>query len=91
MLSAFSASLHFALRFAQGQAQDKLCGAKLVAFGDSVTEGVGHSGVTEETSYPEVLRRRWTAELGEEVQVINAGVGGDVNYPRLMKIASIFG
>ena len=61
-----------------GFAQGKLCGAKLVAFGDSVTEGVGQSGVTEETSYPEVLRRRLTAALGEEVEVVNAGLGGDV-------------
>ena len=64
----------------------RLCGAKLVAFGDSVTEGVGHSGVTGETSYPEVLRRKLSAVLGEAVEVVNAGVGGDVTSLALARM-----
>lgn len=50
----------------------------IVAFGDSVTEGVGRSGVTEETTYPAMLRRTLTQALGRDVRVINAGVGGDI-------------
>ncbi|WP_062269361.1 GDSL-type esterase/lipase family protein [Endozoicomonas arenosclerae] len=52
----------------------------IVAFGDSLTQGVG---TTEENSYPSVLQR----ELG--VQVINEGVSGETSAEGLARLESV--
>ena len=51
---------------------------KIVALGDSVTEGAGLLDVTEDTAFPRVLERELNEQLGRPVEVINSGVGGDV-------------
>lgn len=58
----------------------------LVAFGDSVTNGVGHHGVREEETFRALVGRRVARELGTRVQVVNAGVNGDVTPTALQRI-----
>ena len=56
--------------------------AKIVAFGDSLTAGLG---VTPEEAYPAQLQRKLQA-LGHEYQVINAGVSGDTTAGGLRRV-----
>jgi lysophospholipase L1-like esterase len=59
---------------------------RIVTFGDSVTDAVGHFDVTEATSFRgrlgEVLRR----EFQREVQMINAGIGGDITRSAVKRL-----
>ncbi len=50
----------------------------IVAFGDSITNAVGHFGVTEETCFRGRIARSLNKELGGPVEIINAGVNGDI-------------
>lgn len=50
----------------------------VVALGDSTTHCVGKSGVTEETAWRTLLAQDLAERLGEEVEVIDAGVNADV-------------
>lgn len=50
----------------------------VVALGDSTTHCVGKSGVTEATAWRTLLARDLGQRLGEEVEVIDAGVNADV-------------
>jgi len=47
-----------------------------VCLGDSVTHGVGRSGVQAEQTYPEALRRRLSGSI-RAPWVLNGGVGGE--------------
>ena len=51
---------------------------RIVAFGDSVTNGVGLAGMTEADTFRDIVRRELTERLGSKVEVVNAGVNGDV-------------
>lgn len=51
---------------------------RIVALGDSITNGVGLAGVTEADTFREIVRRELTERLGSEVEVVNAGVNGDI-------------
>jgi lysophospholipase L1-like esterase len=51
---------------------------RIVALGDSITNGVGLAGVTEKDTFRDVMRRELTERLGSKVEVVNAGVNGDV-------------
>jgi lysophospholipase L1-like esterase len=51
---------------------------RIVAFGDSITNGVGLAGVTEEQTFRDVVRRKLAERLGVPVEVVNAGVNGDI-------------
>lgn len=51
---------------------------RIVAFGDSITNGVGPAGMTEADTFREIIRRELTEKLGREVEVLNAGVNGDI-------------
>jgi len=50
----------------------------IVAFGDSITNGVGPAGMTEKDTFRDVVRRELTKKLGTKVEVVNAGVNGDI-------------
>ena len=51
---------------------------RIVAFGDSITNGVGLAKVTEADTFRDILRRKLTERLRVPVEVVNAGVNGDV-------------
>ena len=51
---------------------------RIVAFGDSITNGVGLADVTEADTFRDIVRRGLTEKLGKKVEVINAGVNGEI-------------
>ncbi|HPM80217.1 MAG TPA: GDSL-type esterase/lipase family protein [Candidatus Anammoximicrobium sp.] len=51
---------------------------RIVALGDSITNGVRLAGVKEEETFRETTRRELTGRLGKTVEVLNAGVNGDL-------------
>ena len=51
---------------------------RIVALGDSITNGVGLAGVTEAETFREIVRRDLTERTGSKVEVVNAGVNGDI-------------
>ncbi|MDQ4120558.1 MAG: arylesterase [Acidobacteriota bacterium] len=55
---------------------------KIIAFGDSLTIGLG---LTEKESYPSLLQEKLKAD-GYEYEVINAGVSGDTSAGGLERI-----
>lgn len=55
---------------------------KIVAFGDSLTAGLG---LTEAESYPSLLQRKLDAD-GYKYEVVNAGVSGDTSAGGLRRI-----
>lgn len=57
---------------------------RIVALGDSITNGAGLAGVTEAETFREITRRELTTKVGKTVEVINAGVNGDI-VTRAMK------
>lgn len=48
---------------------------RIVAFGDSITNG---AGVAEAETFRDITRRELAKKLGTAVEVVNAGVNGDV-------------
>lgn len=58
----------------------------VVAFGDSITKGAGHFGVTDDTAFPGLLRSDLSRWLGREAVVHNAGVGGDIAPQALERV-----
>src|SRR5574340_708128 len=56
---------------------------RIVAFGDSLTAGLG---VSPEQSYPAQLQKQLDA-LGYHYQVVNAGVSGDTSAGGLRRVA----
>lgn len=70
---------------AHGQTQSKVGFPRIVAFGDSLTAGLG---VTQEDAYPGQLER-WVREQGFAYQVINAGVSGDTSAGGLRRVGWI--
>lgn len=51
---------------------------RIVALGDSITNGVGLAGVKEAETFRDIMRRELTERLGAKVEVVNAGVNGDI-------------
>lgn len=51
---------------------------RIVALGNSITNGAGLAGVQEAETFRELARRRLTEKLGTKVEVVNAGVNGDI-------------
>jgi len=51
---------------------------RIVAFGDSITNGVGPAGMTEADTFRDIVRRELTERLDSKVEVVNAGVNGDI-------------
>jgi lysophospholipase L1-like esterase len=51
---------------------------RIVAFGDSITNGVGLAEVSEADTFRDIVRRELNERLGSTVEVLNAGVNGDV-------------
>jgi lysophospholipase L1-like esterase len=51
---------------------------RIVALGDSITNGTGLAGVTEAQTFREITRRALAERLGTTVHVDNAGVNGDI-------------
>jgi len=52
---------------------------RIVAPGDSITNGVGPAGVTEKDTFREIVRPEWSERLGSYVEMVNAGVNAGVN------------
>ena len=50
----------------------------IVALGDSITNGVGQSGLKETETFRDITRRELTRRLGKTVEMVNAGVNGDI-------------
>ncbi len=58
---------------------DRMSGPlRIVALGDSITNGVGLAKVTESDTFRDIVRRELTERLESKVEVVNAGVNGDV-------------
>jgi len=53
-------------------------GIRIVALGDSITHGAGHAGVTEDTTFRHLVQCDLGARLDRPVEVVNAGVNGDI-------------
>ncbi len=70
---------------AHGNTQSKTELPRIVAFGDSLTAGLG---VAQEEAYPDQLER-WVREQGLAYQVINAGVSGDTSAGGLRRVGWI--
>ena len=51
---------------------------RIVALGDSITNGVGLAGVREQDTFRDIVRRDLAERLGRGVDVFNAGVNGDI-------------
>ncbi len=51
---------------------------RIVALGDSITNGVRLVGVQEAETFRAIVQRELTARLGRPIEVINAGVNGDI-------------
>ena len=51
---------------------------RIVAFGNSITNGVGLAEVTEADTFRDIVRRELSERLGSTVDVVNAGVNGDI-------------
>ena len=51
---------------------------RIVALGDSITNGAGLAGVTEADTFRDIVRRELSKRLGSKVEVVNAGVNGDI-------------
>jgi len=51
---------------------------RIVAFGDSITNGVGPAGMKETDTFRDIARRELTEKTGAKVEVVNAGVNGDI-------------
>jgi lysophospholipase L1-like esterase len=51
---------------------------RIVALGDSITNGVGLAGVTEADTFRDIVRRELSEGFGSKVEVVNAGVNGDI-------------
>ena len=51
---------------------------RIVALGDSITNGTRLAGVKEAETFRQITRRELTEKLGKTVEVINAGVNGDI-------------
>ncbi len=62
----------------------------VVSLGDSVTHGVGRSGVRESETYPQVLE---SLLAGKETRtwVVNAGLGGENTRQALQRFPRVFG
>lgn len=50
---------------------------RIVALGDSITNGTRLAGVKEAETFRQITRRELTEKLGKTVEVLNAGVNGD--------------
>lgn len=55
-----------------------MTGIKIVALGDSITNGAGLSNVKEEETFRYLLQEELSSQIGRNVEVINAGVNGDI-------------
>ncbi len=51
---------------------------RIVALGDSITNGVGLAGVTEADTFRDIAQRELAERFGSKVEVVNAGVNGDI-------------
>jgi len=61
---------------------------RVVALGDSITHGAGHAGVTEQTTFRHLVATDLSARVGRPVEVLNAGVNGDIVPGALARLAT---
>lgn len=59
---------------------------RIVALGDSITNGVGSCDVKEEDTYRYLLQERLSQITKHKVKVINAGVNGDITTTAILRI-----
>jgi len=67
-----------------GQRSSKIIG--IIAFGDSITHGIGHAGVKEEETYRHLLQTELSEATGMAVKVINAGLNSDTTEGALARL-----
>ena len=58
---------------------------RIVALGDSITNGV-RVGVEEKDTYRQLLQEDLSRTKGYEVEVINAGVNGDITTTAIHRL-----
>lgn len=66
----------------ESQEEESQSEGKILAFGDSVTEGLG---VETKEAYPALLQKRLLAE-GYQYEVINAGISGETSSGALSRV-----
>jgi len=59
---------------------------RIVALGDSITNGAGIGDVREEDTYRHLLQECLSRTTGYNVQVINAGVNGDISATAIHRL-----
>jgi acyl-CoA thioesterase-1 len=59
---------------------------RIVALGDSITNGAGIGDVTEEDTYRLLLQECLSRTTGYNVEVINAGVNGDISTTAIHRL-----
>jgi lysophospholipase L1-like esterase len=59
---------------------------RIVALGDSITNGAGLAGTGEADTFREIVRRELAENLKVTVEVINAGVNGDIVTQALRRL-----
>jgi len=58
----------------------------IVAFGDSITNGVGIGDVTEEYTFRKLLEKDIKSMINVNARVINAGVNGDITTTAIERL-----
>ncbi|MBC8876437.1 MAG: SGNH/GDSL hydrolase family protein [Planctomycetes bacterium] len=51
---------------------------RIVAFGDSITNGMSPAGMKETDTFRDIARRELSEKIGAKVEVVNAGINGDI-------------
>ncbi|HID76503.1 MAG TPA: hypothetical protein EYP56_10955 [Planctomycetaceae bacterium] len=75
----FTDGLRVEARYLSAEGRDRMSESiRIVALGDSITNGAGLVGVTEAQTFRQIVRRELGEKLGVTVEMINAGVNGDV-------------
>ena len=59
---------------------------RIVALGDSITNGTGLAGTTEAETFRALVERELAKKLQRPVEVINAGVNGDIVTQALRRL-----
>lgn len=59
---------------------------RIVALGDSITNGAGIGDVREEDTYRHLLQENLSRRTGYDVEVINAGVNGDITTTAIRRL-----
>ena len=59
---------------------------RIVALGDSITNGAGLSGVKEKETFRHLLQEELSRKTEHDIEVINAGVNGDITTTAIYRL-----